>query len=195
MDLRNVDVSKDVINIVNNWDFYPGALYTSEDFAYGETNNKADPDVSASDFAYGTYRLRILAQPNQYYTICSFSLDYASRVYVNGTRVAAFGNVADNADDFVPRVGYMTIPMNSGDAGEIEVIYQYGNYVHREGGFIQPTYLSAPQRMEEFKNYAPDQYQVLEKAAILREGNYVVLLASQDIETLKAAFDKAAGME
>ena len=51
------------------------------------------------------------------------------------------------------------------------------------------------QRMEEFKNYAPDQYQVLENAAILREGNYVVLLASQDIEALKAAFDKAAGRE
>lgn len=51
------------------------------------------------------------------------------------------------------------------------------------------------QRMEEFKNYAPDQYQVLENAAILREGNYVVLLASQDIETLKAAFDKAVGIE
>ncbi len=51
------------------------------------------------------------------------------------------------------------------------------------------------QRMQEFKNYAPDQYQVLENAAILREGNYVVLLASQDIETLKAAFDKAVGIE
>ena len=51
------------------------------------------------------------------------------------------------------------------------------------------------QRMEEFKNYAPDQYQVLENAAILREGNYVVLLVSQDIETLKAAFDKAAGID
>ena len=51
------------------------------------------------------------------------------------------------------------------------------------------------QRMEEFKNYAPDQYQVLENAAILREGNYVVLLASQDIETLKAAFDKAVGID
>ena len=51
------------------------------------------------------------------------------------------------------------------------------------------------QRMEEFKNYAPDQYQVLENAAILREGNYVVLLASQDIESLKDAFNKAAGID
>lgn len=51
------------------------------------------------------------------------------------------------------------------------------------------------QRMEEFKNYAPDQYQVLESAAILREGNYVVLLVSQNTEALKAAFDKAVGIE
>ena len=51
------------------------------------------------------------------------------------------------------------------------------------------------QRMQEFENYAPDQYQVLENAFILREGNYVVLLASQDIESLKDAFYEAAGLE
>lgn len=51
------------------------------------------------------------------------------------------------------------------------------------------------QRMEEFKNYAPDQYQVLENAAILREGNYVVLLVSQDTQELKAAFNKAVGID
>lgn len=51
------------------------------------------------------------------------------------------------------------------------------------------------QRMGEFENYAPDQYQVLENAAILREGNYVVLLVSQDTEALKAAFDKAVGLD
>ena len=51
------------------------------------------------------------------------------------------------------------------------------------------------QRMQEFENYAPDQYQVLENAFILREGNYVVLLASQDIESLKDVFYEAAGLD
>ena len=51
----------------------------------------------------------------------------------------------------MPQVGYMTIPMFSGESGEIEIICQYGNYVHKDGGFIQPTYLSTPQNMEEFK--------------------------------------------
>ena len=151
LDIRDADVSSCVLNIANEWDFYPAALYTSEDFASGATALKADPEESASDSSYGTHRLRILAQPNQYYTICSFSLDYASRVFVNGSEVAVFGRVADNAEDFVPQVGYMTIPMFSGESGEIEIIYQYGNYVHKDGGYIQPTYLSTPQNMEQFK--------------------------------------------
>lgn len=45
----------------------------------------------------------------------------------------------------------MTLPLFSGEDGEIEIIYQYSNYVHREGGFIQPTYISTPQNMENFK--------------------------------------------
>lgn len=151
LDIRDADVSNCVFNIANKWDFYPAALYTSEDFASGTAGVKAGPDASASDAPYGTHRLRILAQPNRYYTICSFSLDYASRVFVNGSEVAAFGRVADNAEDFVPQVGYMTIPLFSGESGEIEIIYQYGNYVHKDGGYIQPTYLSTPQNMEQFK--------------------------------------------
>ena len=151
LDIRETDLSDCVLNIANEWDFYPAALYTSEDFASGAVPAKAGPEASASDTSYGTHRLRILAQPNQYYTICSFSLDYASRVLVNGSEVAVFGRVADSAADFVPQVGYMTIPMFSGESGEIELIYQYGNYVHKDGGYIQPTYLSTPQNMERFK--------------------------------------------
>lgn len=151
LDIRNVNASDEVWNVANNWDFYPDALYTSQDFASGAVEEKADEDVSASDFSHGTYRLRILAEPNQYYTICSFSMDYATRVYVNGSEIAAFGNAADTISEFVPRVGYMTIPLFSGESGEIEIIYQYGNFVHRQGGAIQPTYLSSPQTIEEFK--------------------------------------------
>ena len=151
LDIRDADAANCVFNIANEWDFYPAALYTSEDFASGAAAAKSGPEESASDIPYGTHRLRILAQPNRYYTICSFSLDYASRVFVNGSEVAAFGRVADNAEDFVPQVGYMTIPMFSGESGEIEIIYHYGNYVHKDGGYIQPTYLSTPQNMERFK--------------------------------------------
>lgn len=151
LDIRDVDVSDSIINIMNNWDFYPSKLYMPDDFASGAAEGKASPEESASDTPFGTHRLQILAEPERYYTICSFSLDYASRVYVNGSEVASFGVVADSAEAFVPKVGYMTIPMYSGKDGRIEIIYQYGNYVHKNGGYIQPTYLSTPQNMEEFK--------------------------------------------
>ena len=151
LDIRDMDLSSGVFNVANCWDFYPEKLYTSEDFSSGTAGEKAEDDVSASDFSYGTHRLLILAEPNQYYTICGFSLDYATRVYVNGSEVATFGQVADRAENFVPKVGYMTIPLYSGENGEIEIIYQYGNYVHNQGGYIQPTYISTPQNMEEFK--------------------------------------------
>ena len=151
LDLRGEDAANCVFEVANNWDFYPEALYTAEDFASGAAGEKAGPQVSASDTNCGTHRLIILAQPDSYYALCSFSLDYASRVFVNGSEVATFGRVADNEEDFVPKVGYMTIPAFSGESGEIEIIYQYGNYVHRDGGFIQPTYLSTPQNIEQFK--------------------------------------------
>ena len=151
LDITAVDCTQEVLNIQNNWDYYPNELYTSEDFSSGKVIEKAGEAVSASDAAYGTYRLLIRAKPNQYYTICGFSIDYATRVFANGSEIATFGKVADHAADSVPQVGYMTLPLFSGESGEIEVIYQYSNYVHREGGFIQPTYLSSPQNMEEFK--------------------------------------------
>ncbi len=138
LDITGIDFSQTVFQVSNNWDFYPGALWDSADFAAGRVGEKAGQEVSASDTACGTYRLRILAEPNQYYTICSFSLDYASRVFVNGSEVAVFGKVSESADDFVPQVGYMTIPLFSGPDGEIEIIYQYANYFHDQGGYIPP---------------------------------------------------------
>ena len=152
LDITGEDLSQEVVNVVNSWDHYAGALYTSEDFAAG---GRDLPGTAASgeqeETRYGTYRLVIKARPRQYYALCSYSIDYSTRVFVNGVEAAAFGVVADNAEDSVPRIGYMTIPLYSGESGEIEIIYQYANFVHRDGGFIQPTYLSTPQNIEAFK--------------------------------------------
>ena len=152
LDITEVDLSEKVVNVSNNWDFYPNALYTSADFANGVENNSQEANSTVdSEPKYGTHRLIIKAHPKQYYTLCSYSIDYSTRVIVNGVEAANFGIVADSAAESVPRIGYMTIPLYSGETGEIEIIYQYANFVHRDGGFIQPTYLSTPQNIEEFK--------------------------------------------
>lgn len=45
---------------------------------------------------------------------------------------------------------------------------------------------------EETKNYAPDQYAVVEKAQILEDGNNVVLIISPDVDTLVEIYNSAA---
>ena len=145
LDLRDVELSSGVFEIAD-WDYYPSVLYTPEDFAAGAAGKTGDETG-----AYGTHRLRILATPNQYFTICGFSVDYATRIFVNGAEAQNFGTVADNPEDFVPRVGYLTLPVFTGETGQVELIYQYANFVHKEGGSIQPTYLSTPENIEQFK--------------------------------------------
>lgn len=151
LDLTDVDVSDTVFQVMNNWDFYPNQLHDAQDFAQGTAEEKAAPEVSAAQVPYGTYRLVIQAQPNRYYEICGFSIDYATRVLANGEEVFSCGVVSDDAQTSVPQVDYMTIPLFSGEDGTMELIYQYSNFVHRDGGFIQPTYLSTPDNIDSLK--------------------------------------------
>ena len=108
LDITGMDLSQTVVNVNNSWDFYPNALYTSADFASGGADRLPEGE---GETRYGTYRLIIKAQPERYYTLCSYSIDYSTRVFVNGVEAAGFGTVADNAAESVPQIGYMTIPL------------------------------------------------------------------------------------
>ena len=68
LDVRRLDMSSTVFEVTGQWDFYPGALYDPSDFAAGTVGEKAGQDVSPSDWAYGTHRLRIQAPPDRYYS-------------------------------------------------------------------------------------------------------------------------------
>ena len=145
LDITGEDLSDEVVNIRNNWAFYPNKLYSPQDFAAGTAEQEEQQNSR-----YGTYRLVIKAQPRQYYAMTGYSVDYSTLVFVNGTEVYRCGTVADNAADSVPEVAYMTIPLYSGETGEMELIVQYSYFVHNEGGFLQPFYLSTPKNIEDY---------------------------------------------
>lgn len=117
LDITEEDLSEEVVNIVNDWAFYPNKLYSPQDFTSGAV--EMDPDETGANCRYGTYRLVIQAQPRQYYAMTGYSVDYSTLVFVNGTEVYACGTVADNAAESVPQIVYMTIPMYSGETGEL----------------------------------------------------------------------------
>ena len=150
VDARDVDFSEEIYHIVNHWDYYPGQLYTPQDFQDPEIAASRENDASLDDVR-GTWRLRILTQPETYLSLCSFSIDYSTRVYVNGKEVRNIGFVSDDPDEAVPKVRYMTLPLYSGETGEIEIVYQYANYMHNDGGFIQNSKISTPENIDEYQ--------------------------------------------
>ncbi len=150
LDARETDFDASVYHMVNNWDYYPGELYAPEAFHGSAPAPEKDND-SPLDVEKGTWRIRILTKPDAYLSLCSFSIDYSTRVFVNGAEVRSIGIVSDDPDEAVPMVRYMTLPLYSGESGEIEIVYQYANYIHNEAGFIQNTLISTPENIDEYQ--------------------------------------------
>lgn len=148
-DVRDVGFSACVYHLVNSWDYYPGHLYTPQELVSPDAPAK-DNDAPL-DAQLGTWRLVLLAEPETYLSLCSFSIDYSTRVYVNGREVRNIGFVSDDPAEAVPMVRYMTLPLYSGEDGRIEIVYQYANFVHNDAGFIQNTLISTPENIDEYQ--------------------------------------------
>ncbi len=148
-DLREYPLDQRVHHLVNDWDYYPGKLYTPEDFLDESTAPvKAGPNEK--DMNLGTYRLKIVAQPETYLMLASYTIDYSQRVFVGGHEVLNVGYVSDDPEKTVHDGHFVTIPVYTG-SGELEIIYQYANFMHKDGGFIQSTTIGTQDRIEDFK--------------------------------------------
>lgn len=150
LDAREADFAANVYHLVNAWDYYPGQILFPDAFADPAAAPAKDNDAPL-DANKGTWRLRLLATPDTYLTLCAFSIDYSTRIFVNGTEVRNVGFVSDDPARAVPRVRYVTLPLYFDGTGEVELIYQYANYVHNDGGFIQNTLISTPENIDEYR--------------------------------------------
>lgn len=150
LDTREADFSAGVYHVENSWDYYPGQILYPEAFADPTAAPEKQNDAKR-DETLGTWRLRILAQPDTYLDLCSYSIDYSTRVFVNGTEVRSIGFVSEDPAQVVHDGLYMTLPIYFGESGEAEIIYQYANHMHNDGGFIQMTVIGTPERIDEYQ--------------------------------------------
>ena len=150
LDVREVDFSADVYHLDNHWDYYPGQLLSPDRFSDPASAPEKDNDAPLN-VTKGTWRLRINAESNTYLTLCSYSIDYSTRIFVNGQEVRNIGFVSDDPAQAIPKVRHVTLPLYFDDSGETEIIYQYANYVHNEGGFIQNTLISIPENIDKYQ--------------------------------------------
>ena len=149
VDATDVDFTQSVYHLVNNWDYYAGKLLWPDDFKDAASLPQKD-GKDVWDYNLGTYHVLIKAKPNQYLEIASYGIDYSTRVFVNGQEILNIGYVSDDPQKAVHGGRYMTYPFYTGETGEVEIIYQYCNYMHDEGGFIQATTISTPENIEKY---------------------------------------------
>lgn len=145
LDATSADFSSAVYEIDGEWTFYPEVLGS------GAELDAAQPGERDESIPYGSYRLKIHAQPKQYLTLGGYSFDYSTRVLVNGSEVLEIGKVGASAAESEPRIDYMLIPIYTGEDGEVEVVCQYANFVHREGGGLTQMHLSTAENIDRMR--------------------------------------------
>ncbi len=172
LDARRADFVHTVYTVGDDWEFYPETLSVSEKILSGQATGEHDETIP-----YGTYRLELLAQPEQYLMLSGYSFDYSTRVYLNGRQVLEVGKVADTAEEAEARINYMDIPIYTGEDGRVEIVCQYANFVHKEGGSVPRLYLASPEKTQQMQR-GNDLYSLALSGGLCLFGFYFLLMAA-----------------
>jgi len=99
-DISGLEFTDNIVE-VSGWESYPNHLYTPSNFASGHTDGGVVfTDTHAATVAYGTHRVRLsIGKP---FSISFQSLDYATRVFIDGNEVNGMGVVGATAAESTP---------------------------------------------------------------------------------------------
>lgn len=151
---------KDNIELIGEWEFYPGELIDISEGLVKFPNeikdtNKYDEykstikyvqvpgpwnsylNESHSSNGSGTYRLVIRVPNDGIYGIKTGTIRAACRIFLNGDEVANMGRPSLTKSDFIPSSKYNIGYTKSIDR-KIELVIQVSNYNYRKGGILKP---------------------------------------------------------
>ncbi|MFF2176315.1 ATP-binding protein [Lysinibacillus sp. NPDC058147] len=152
IDLRNWDFNDGhAITLDGEWEFYPYNWLISEEKHLESTKSAKYIQVpkgwssslqeeEKSPYGYGSYRLKLLVNPedNITYSIRVPSVRSSSEVYVNGRRLAKSGVIGEKEEKTVAKNVPYTASFEANGHKEIEIIVQASNYKDpRDGGIVR----------------------------------------------------------
>ncbi|MFC4598213.1 ATP-binding protein [Cohnella hongkongensis] len=153
LDLRgwNFD-NRHTFPLEGEWSFYPGALVDlANEAEQPETarryiqvpGNWIDdlPEGSKYAYGFGTYRLRILIDPDPALDLGFWiqEISTSSRVEINGSVESEFGQVASSKEAYIPDSRTYTIAYKTVGSGEIQLFVQAANFDRPfTGGMFKP---------------------------------------------------------
>ncbi|MFE3573876.1 ATP-binding protein [Lysinibacillus sp. NPDC059133] len=138
------------ITLDGEWEFYPNNWLISEEkhleskkvqASYIQVPNgwnSALQGEEKSPYGYGSYRLKLLVNPedNITYSIRVPSVRSSSEIYVNGRQLAKSGEIGENAENTVAKNVPYTASFEANGHKEIEIIVQASNFKDPRGGGI-----------------------------------------------------------
>lgn len=153
MDLRNWNFNDGhALTLDGEWEFYPYYWLVSEEKHIESTKNHTKyiqvpkgwssslQEGERSPYGYGTYRLKLLVNPedNITYSIRVPSVRSSSVLYVNGRPLAKSGEIGEDAEKTVARNVPYTASFEANGHKEIEIIVQASNFKDpRDGGIVR----------------------------------------------------------
>ncbi len=200
LDLRNYNVSENIVELKGDWEFYWGKFLMSSDFTNedrkkplyvegpGRWNNFVINGKKIGNEGFATYRL-IVKLPNttsnSYYAISVPTILTAYNLYIDGVQVLKSGKVTRTKTDFEMEVHNKTVTFKS-DRSEIEIIIHVSNFVYTAGGMRTSLLLGASEKIALLDNQKT-AFSTLFFAVLFSFGLYFIKVYL-DNRTIKTAF-------
>jgi len=131
------------IPLDGEWKFYPSAFVDRDNEASQPADAgrfipvparwmKVGIDGFDGAYGYGTYKLRILIDPNPELGLSFWFREIAnsSRVQINDDKAYEFGMVGDSRETYVPHAGTYLLSYETKGAEEIDIFVQAANFDH-----------------------------------------------------------------
>lgn len=134
-----------------NFEHFPRELLSPAEIE-GRQGAPTDDDQN-----YGTYRIRFLLPDNEVYALGFSSIDYATKVFINGKEVGSAGTVGTEKAATVPQTTYFRFSVQPVEQ-TIEVVLQYSNFQGGLGHAIllnigSPALMSSRQTRTDFYSF------------------------------------------
>ncbi|MGE5705027.1 MAG: ATP-binding protein [Clostridia bacterium] len=192
LDLRGWDFKHSrTIPLNGEWEFYPEAFFTHEDFVRSKArqphyvqvpgdwrNAFPQSEQASSSFGYGTYRLRILVdQPlNEPYAFWIREIQASSQLEINGQTEGAFGLPSDRAETYWPKAVSYTGTYTAHNAKEIELLVRAANYDQPLiGGIVKSIRFGSQAAIDTERLYSVG-FQMVTFIILLLHAFYTILL-------------------
>ena len=172
LDLRGWDFKANPsIPLDGEWLFYPSALVDRDNEAEQPdgarrfipvparwTKGGADGfDGFDGSYGYGTYKLRILVDPDPDLDLSFWfqEISASSRVQINDGKPAEFGRVGTDKETYVPSMRTYLLSYETKGAGEIELFIQAANFDHFfRGGIARSIRIGAQDAIDTERWYS-----------------------------------------